>query len=316
MTYAYNVHRDWSWGEEENEASFAIVREHLGDASPRHVLVLGAGAGRLAYDLHMRTHATATVVLDFNPFLLLLARELTNGGSVELYELPLAPRSLDDCAVRRTLSAPVRCRDGLHYVLADAQRPPFAPSAFDVVVTPWLVDILPEPFGNLCRRINTLLRDGGQWINFGSLSFHVADPAQQYSSEECAEIIGASGFDAPRLADTTMPYLSSPASRHGRVEQVVSWSAIKRQAVHIAPQPELLPAWLGASDEAVPLLNVFRGQATATRVRAYILSLIDGRRSLREIVAMFDRQNLMTHEEAEATIRSLLARMYESSQRR
>lgn len=41
MTYAYNVHRDWSWGEAENEASFAIVRDHLGGASPRRVLVLG-----------------------------------------------------------------------------------------------------------------------------------------------------------------------------------------------------------------------------------------------------------------------------------
>ena len=103
MTYAYNIHRDWSWGREENDASFALVDAALAGAPPGRTLVLGAGAGRLAYDVHMRTSADATVVLDFNPFLLLLAQTITSGGTVGLYEFPRAPKSLDDCAVLRTL---------------------------------------------------------------------------------------------------------------------------------------------------------------------------------------------------------------------
>jgi hypothetical protein len=312
LTYAYNVHRDWSWGSAENEASFEIVRGALAGAPPGRTLVLGAGAGRLAYDWHMRTNADATVTLDFNPFLLLLARAVATGGSVELYEFPQAPRSLDDCAVLRTLTAAQACRAGLHYVLADAQRPPFAPATFDTIVTPWLVDILPEPFANLCRRVNALLRDGGRWINFGSLDFHVADPALKHSPEECAEIIGATGFDAPTLGNATLPYLSSPASRHGRVEQVLHWSAAKRHSVPAPARPALLPDWLTRSDVPVPLLDVFRTQAPATQIRGYILSLIDGRRSLHDIVALFDRQQLMTHEQATETIRALLVRMYQS----
>lgn len=313
MTYAYNVHRDWSWGDAENEASFEIVRAALAEAAPGKVLVLGAGAGRLAYDLHMRTQAEATVVLDFNPFLLLLADAVTRGGTVSLYEFPSAPKSLDDCAVLRTLAAERPCRPGLHYVLADAQRPPFAPGAFDTVVTPWLVDILPEPFANLCRRVNALLRNGGQWLNFGSLSFHVGDPALQHSPEECAELIAAAGFDAPSLADATLPYLCSPASRHGRIEQVLRWRAVKRQSTAPPARPQLLPDWLVDGREPVPLLDVFRTQAPATRLRGYILSLVDGHRSLSEIVDIFDREKLMPRDQAEATIRSLLVRMYQSS---
>ena len=312
LTYAYNIHRDWSWGAAENEASFAIVREALAGTSPGRTLVLGAGAGRLAYDVHMRTTADATVTLDFNPFLLLLARTVTTGGSVELYEFPRAPKSLDDCAVLRTLAAEQPCRPGLHYVLADAQRPPLAPGSFDTIVTPWLVDILPEPFANLCRRVNALLREGGRWINFGSLDFHVGDPALQLSPEECAEIIAATGFDTPKVGQTALPYLSSPASRHGRVEHVVSWSTAKRQAAPAPERPALLPDWLVRDDEPVPLLDVFRTQAPATQIRGYILSLIDGRRSLSEIVALFDRQQLMPHAQATETIRSLLIRMYQS----
>ena len=51
-TYYPNIHRDWCWGDAENDASFETLAAALRDAPPRRVLVLGAGAGRLAYDLH------------------------------------------------------------------------------------------------------------------------------------------------------------------------------------------------------------------------------------------------------------------------
>lgn len=315
MTYAYNIHRDWSWGHEENEASFEVVRRGLDGASPRNVLVLGAGAGRLAYDLHMRTASDTTIVLDFNPFLLLLAQRITRGESVELYEFPLAPRTIADVAVCRTLSAEQPCREGLHYVLADAHRPPFVKGGFDTIVTPWLVDILPEPFENLCRRINGLLADNGRWINFGSLSFHIADPTLRYSAEECAEIIGSNGFDSPMLHETAMPYLCSPASRHGRQEQVVSWCAIKRHDAVAAPEHEALPSWLVNGREPVPLLDSFQQHAVSTRIRAFTMSLIDGRRSLQDMARVFAEQKLMTQAEAEAAIRAALIKMYERSRR-
>ena len=316
MTYAYNIHRDWSWGKEENEASFAIVREALAGASPGKTLVLGAGAGRLAYDVHMRTDAEVTVVHDFNPFLLLLARRITAGESIELYEFPIAPKSIREHAVLRKLAAEQPCRDGLHYVLADAHRPPFAKGSFDTVLTPWLIDILPERFGTLCKRVNALLADGGRWINFGSLSFHLGDPALRYTKEECAEIIAESGFDAPLFTETSMPYLCSPASRHGRQEQVLGWTAVKQRDVPKAPRHKALPDWIVLGKDPVPLLDSFHMAAASTRLRAYILSLIDGRRSLNDIVALFDQQKIMTHEEAENAIRGLLVKLYEASQRR
>ena len=54
-TYYSNVHRDWSWGDEENDASLAQIRKVLRDDDAiGDTLVLGAGAGRLAYDVHMQ----------------------------------------------------------------------------------------------------------------------------------------------------------------------------------------------------------------------------------------------------------------------
>lgn len=314
-TYYGNLHRDWAWGADENAASLEIVVDRLGDHRPERVLVLGAGAGRLAYDLHESTSAEKTLALDFNPLLVWTAARIAAGETIELTEFPIAPIDAEHQAVQRQLAAPKPARDGLGFVVADAHRPPFAKDAFDVVLTPWLVDILPEPFDDLILRINALLADGGLWINFGSLSFHDANPALRYGPDECADIIAASGFDAPSMRDDTIPYMCSPASRHGRRERVLSWSARKIRAARKPPRHEALPDWLVRGRDPVPLTKSFETQAASTRIHAFLMSMIDGRRSLKDMAALCIEQKLMSPEEAEPALRSFLIRMYEDGRR-
>ena len=314
-TYYANVHRDWAWGEEENSASAAIVGGALRDAPAGRMLVLGAGAGRLAYDLHRRTNAALTVALDFNPLLALVAARVMRGTPLDLYEFPLAPIDLEHEAVLRTLAAPAPVDERFHYVLADAHRPPFARGSFDTVVTPWLIDILPEPFETFCTRINALLAEGGRWINFGSLSFHASEPALRYSLEECLAIVADMGFSTPAVREETIPYMCSPASRHGRREHVLCFTATKERKAKKPPRYEALPDWLVRGKDPVPLNDAFRSQAAATRVHAFIMSLIDGRRSLADIAQVFVEQRLMGRDEAEAAIRGFLAKMVDDSRR-
>src|SRR5262249_18728539 len=154
----------------ENAVSADIVDGLIADAAPQRVLVLGSGAGRLADDLHRRRSPALTVALEVNPLLVLLPAAMARGARLELYEFPLAPRGVAQHAVLRRRAAPEAAAPGFEHVLADAHRPPFRRGAFDLVLTPWLVDILPEPFEQLGARVNSLLADGGRWINFGSLS--------------------------------------------------------------------------------------------------------------------------------------------------
>jgi SAM-dependent methyltransferase len=314
-TYYANIHRDWCWGDAENDASFELLAAALDGAAPGRVLVLGAGAGRLAYDFHMRTAATCTVALDFNPLLLVVALHVARGESLELYEFPLAPRSAQEQAVLRTLTAPAPARPGLHYVLGDAHRPPFRLGAFDTVVTPWLVDILPERFDSLCARVNTLLGDGGRWLNFGSLSFHDPDPTARYGIEECVAALEENGFGGIATEEREIPYLSSPASRHARRERVVSWSARKERDVKKVPRYHALPDWLVRGTDPVPLSDSFKSQVMATRVHAFLMSLIDGRRSIKDMAKLVVEQRLMGAAEAEPAIRSFLIKMHDDSKR-
>ena len=315
-TYYANVHRDWCWGDEENAASLKQIRAVAGDSAELgKVLVLGAGAGRLAYDMHMQMDCTATVAMDFNPLLALIAQQLTQGKKLKLYEFPIAPRSLEDDAVLRTLAAPDVVTDNFHLVLADALRPPFAEAAFNTVVTPWLIDIVTEDLPVLAARINRLLADDGRWINFGSLAFSHPERARMYSPEESKAIVAESGFGDPYVSEATIPYMCSPASRHGRREKVFTFSAYKERDAERPARHRALPDWIVTGKEPVPLSPSFRSQAMTTQIYSFIMSLIDGKRSIRDMAVVLEKQKLMTRDEAEPAIRSFLTKMYDDSQK-
>lgn len=315
-TYYANVHRDWSWGDEENEASMKQLRSVLQDSAELgNVLVLGAGACRLAYDLHMGMDCTATIAMDFNPLLLLVARKIMQGDTLKMYEFPIAPRSLEDDAVLRKLAAPDPVRDGFHFVLGDVLRPPFAAESFDTVVTPWLIDIVTEDLPVFASRINALLKPDGRWVNFGSLAFASPERARRYSPEETKAIVAENGFSDPYVSEATIPYMSSPASRHGRQERVLTFSAYKERSTDRAPRHRALPDWIVTGEEAVPLTPSFRSQAMTTQIYAFIMSLIDGKRSIKDMAIVLEKQKLMTRDEAVPAIRSFLTKMYDDAQK-
>lgn len=313
-TYYPNVHRDWSWGEEENQASLKQIRAVLHDhAALGNVLVLGSGAGRLAYDIHTELDCASTTAMDFNPLLMLIAKTVTAGANLNLYEFPIAPLSLEDDAVLRKLSAPTVVDENFHLVFGDALRAPFPDETFDTIVTPWLIDIISEDLPLLAARINAMLKDNGRWVNFGSLAFSSPERAHRYSPEETKAIVAESGFSDPYVSQATIPYMNSPASRHGRQERVFSFSAYKERKADRPERYKALPDWIVTGKEPVPLSSSFRQQAMTTQIYSFIMSLIDGKRSIKEMAIVLENQKLMTKDEAEAAIRSFMTKMYDDS---
>jgi N2227-like protein len=316
--YYVNLHRDWSWGDEENAASLAEIRALAGGnlRGFGRTLVQGAGAGRLAYDLHSEGDALLTVATDFNPLLLFAAREIFAGRPVELYEFPIAPRDVASHAVLRRLAAPAPARAGLELVAADALQPPFADGVFDTVVTPWFVDIIGEPMARVAARINLLLKPGGRWINFGSLAFSRAAFAERVTLEEVQELLPAAGFATPQVREASIPYMRSPASRHSRVENTVAWVTHKVGAPSEAPRQREIPDWLLQPDRPVPRTRAVEMQQVSSRVHAFLLALINGERSIRDMARVLVEQRLMSAQEAEASVRLFLARLHEESETR
>ena len=212
--------------------------------------------------------------------------------------------------------APRPARAGLLFALGDALRSPFRAASFDTLLTPWFIDIVPHDFAAICRQFSGLLRLGGRWLNFGSLSFAHRDAVACHGPDEIRTLLEANGFELQQVIERDLPYLRSPASRHGRIETVHAFAAIKRH--DSGPSVELanLPEWLADSAVAVPLLPYFQGQALANRIFAFVMALIDGQRSINRIAAYLVEQKLLLPEEAEAAVRSFLVALYEESRRR
>ena len=315
-TYYANVHRDWAWGSTENAAALKLVSGALGEAGdPDNLVILGSGAGRLAYDLHQQLRPALTLALDFNPLLTLIANRATSGRGTEFWEFPIAPRTLRDHAVLRTLIAPEPACEGFQLLLADALRPPLAAGSVDLLVTPWLVDILPEDFRHFAARVNGLLKPGGRWVSFGSLAFSQPDAAARYSLEEALAIVMDTGFAEPEVREDEIPYMCSPLSRHGRREVVVTFATTRAGTAARPPRARSLPDWLVRGTQPVPLMPAFQLQAMTTRIYSFIMGLIDGRRSVKDMARLLADQRLMTRDEAEPAVRTFLTKMYEDSQR-
>jgi N2227-like protein len=308
-SYYTNLHRDWVWGGEENARSAELVARALEAGAGQRLLVLGAGACRLAYDLHQALPLALTVALDINPLLLLAAQRLVSGGPLELYEFPIAPRSAEDQAVLRTLRAPAPARAGLELVFGDALDAPFAAQSFDRVLTPWLIDILDEDFLDFALRVNRLLAPGGRWVNFGSLAFPGRRPRARYSPEEITPLLAEAGFKVRESLDAELPYMRSPASRHARLETIYLFSAEKHSRAPRAPARPDTTAWLADCALPVPPLAELEVTALASRLQAFILALIDGRRSIDDIARYVTEQKLLAPDAARAAVHGLLARL-------
>jgi SAM-dependent methyltransferase len=316
FSYDANVFRDWCWGKRENEISIKAVTEILNGDTPQRLLILGSGAGRLAYDLHQQLGPELTVALDMNPLLATVSRKLFDGADVNLVEFPRAPIDASSVALPRTLQAPGPAADGLEVVLADAMRPPFVPGSFDLVVTPWLIDVVDVPPAEFLQRLNPLLEKDGCWIHHGSLAFTHADPLDRPDLIELKALAERNGFGDLASDEVTAPYLDSPVSRHARRESIVTLRARKAADIGELPRYQSLPDWLAKGRTPIPLLPAFQTQAMSTRIHAFIMTLVDGKRSLMDIAALLEEQQLMPKADAEIAIRGFLIKMFEEAVQR
>jgi len=231
VEYSYYLFRDWGWiGPETRENEQAL--DALGEVAPGafgRLLVLGAGAARLAYDMHRRRGATETAVVDIDPYLFVIAEAVVRGRPVRLTEASLNVLEASHVATAWTLSAPDGPLDEerFHFFLANGLQPPFADATFDTIVTPWFIDRVPTDLGAFLQTLRRLLRPGGRWLNQGPLLYPPETPlARRYSRDEVFDLAARAGFRIGRWRSASRPYLVSPLTGAGKIEQILTFEAV------------------------------------------------------------------------------------------
>ena len=279
--------RDWGWGahgDRENGIAADLVADAAGDRAPERILVLGAGAGRLAYDLHHRLRASTTLALDVNPFLSAVARRMALGDELVLAEFAVNHAAVERAVALRRLSAPAPARPGLDVVIADATRPPVRQGAFDSVVAPWFFDQLHRDTRDVLPGIHGALAEGGRLVVYGPLLHPRGKPLVRCHDEsELVELLGRGGFEVVSRRTLVVPYLHAPegSARH---EPVVVVAAERGAGTRGS-----LPAWLRGIDIPIPRRTALEPRRGRDPAAVAIASLVDGRRSVLAIASLLAR---------------------------
>jgi hypothetical protein len=316
-SYYDNIFRDWCWGDEENAHQLAAIESVSGAYLSEKIsaaLTIGAGGCRLAYDFHRKFAPTTSIALDINPLLMFAASRIVSGERVSLFEFPVAPVAEADFAVNQSCAAPsaLTAEDGFHFLFADGLNPPLLDNGFDVVLTPWVIDIIPQNLRDFALAVNRLVKPGGMWINTGSLAFFHRDPTWCYSEEEALELVERCGFEVLNAERRPLPYLQSPHSAHWRTEHVLSFSARKLEDVDDTRHYRYLPEWLIDTSVPVPSLEEFAIASSDHLLRAQILAAVDGKRSMEAIASALAREYGLRSTDALTAVRRILQSLYEA----
>jgi uncharacterized protein YbaR (Trm112 family) len=315
IEYYDHLLRDWAWDEEsdENARSRDLALRALGDDRRLgRTLVLGAGGCRLAYDLHMRCKPELTVALDISPLFLIAAKRVMFGNGLRLFEFPAIPRDRASACLERDLRAPAGSPARFHLLLADAFAAPLRPGAFDTVLTPWFIDIVPVDVRDTLGVIHGLLAPGGRWLNFGPLNYAKERPhAQRYLPDELAALIGLAGFELGDVAEAEIQLLGSGAAANGRTDRVLAFVARKPVTPPTPPAGDP-PSWLLFSHLPVPRFSGLDAYRPDHPVVATIVAAIDGKLTVRDLARVVVEKHGARADAAVAGTRALLSLVYQA----
>jgi carnosine N-methyltransferase len=214
------LHRDWCWLPEA-EAELARIEAALfaglrssGRRSPGAALVLGAGAGRIAWDMGgffdhvfatdsslMMAHQFQSVLAgDFESCALASTNARTGDDMVKGLRASIMPPERADSALVEER------RKRMTYFVSDALDVPLASASVAAIASVYFTDLVPlEP---LLGEVGRLLEPGGVFVHFGPLDYHFPDMAHHLSADEIKARFAAEGFIIRSEATVATRHLS------------------------------------------------------------------------------------------------------------
>lgn len=312
-SYFNNIFRDWVWGETENQIYLDLMKKNIQNEKGSTALVLGSGSGKLGWDLATHFNFKNIILLDINPLLLSISAWAFLKKNISLYEFPKNPIQQSNTSVLHSLNfSDINTSSNVFHVFADVSQPPFLEKSIDFIITPWLIDIVEEDFSTLSIRLNSLLKEQGQWINFGPLGFQKLEKSKNLVREEVEHYIHQAGFEITNDTELLSPYLQSPYSGQHRLEKLFVFLAKKKQHLAAPPPPSSLPKWLKDLSLPIPQFSKLIEVRLKNQIYSEILGAVDGKRSFTDLKNLMSLHYKMTNEQAKESLLTLLLRIYKS----
>jgi SAM-dependent methyltransferase len=252
-------HVDWSGPREPMRDMVAgNVSAYANDRDV--AVVVGCGAGALVGDLAERFGVVYGIDLSISA--LLLARRLLDGERMRAYLETARWRPVELCGRGRVA-------ENAQLIAGDAARLPLADASAQLVVTEYLLDIVPDP-GAVISEVNRVLEIGGLWINQG-LPFPLPDRSRflgRITGDEMPALLARFGFDGVEIERRSRVHLDVQAIdpwAHATIHKVLHAVARKTTALEPAADREALAGYFGDRSPAVlAMVPLLAGGVTLT----------------------------------------------------
>jgi SAM-dependent methyltransferase len=322
LGYFPNLSRDWGIGEPGFENENVLLFESIKSFFPSEwksepqrtaiqIAVLGCGAGRLPYDLAKAFPESKIVAIDINPLLLLAANKINSGERLKGIFPTFSPKDRMNPALEIELATPSGPAENLEFAFADVYSLPFSRESFDLVVTPWLVDILPRSFSHLTSSIAQIVKPQGKWINLGAWFFNFQNEEDNISLDEAIEIGGQSGWKSIGSQLIETPYLQSAVDSHRRFETMTGfiWERTPQQVSYeIKWRVSDKIEWISDPNLPIPRLPAFAQSVESLSTMSWVLSQVDGKRTLRDIASVLASSSGLDEAAAQEALESFFDR--------
>jgi SAM-dependent methyltransferase len=287
--YYHHILQDWAWESDVIEQRLTPILAAFNPTEVGAVLVLGAGAGRLSWELHKTWGAQITLATDINPLLLAVSHKLIKQREpFNFYELNSFPQiHLPLCANYLITPTPdlEDKQQNWFAMAADVWHMPIKPNSLDVILTAWFIDVHGGDNRVLISHIQQWLKPGGVWINSGPLLYPKAAPLEfKYGRDDLLELIELAGLELISEQINDHPHLKSPINARQQTEQVWTFCVCKSAELNPRSNPSLPPAWLIYHHLPVPKISTPPQQSHPLIDR--IIALADGAHSIDLICAL------------------------------
>lgn len=317
--YHCHIVRDWAW-QEDVSGSFQDQLRTLLKVWPKRgckrILVLGPGAGRVAWELHCELGQVDTTTLELNPALQLISNKLISGQVLPAFpETAVSPQSSVESSFKCWKLQSIqhtdrRLADSFHQLVGDFWQLEFVENSFDCIVTSWFIDAHGRDNREFLEKISRWLMPGGHWVNTGPLLYpQPLPPELKYSHRELRELCSLARFNIQSEDIDVKAHLPSPLSVKKQYEEI--WTACMQFEPNARSElsTEKFPDWFVL--HYLPIVKselLLKGEDP---IEGAVLDLIDGQRSINDISAIMT-QNLPTETDVKGALVAFFADMLPS----
>ncbi len=244
MVQDYYLERDWS-GNPDFEAEMYSRMEVIGQdiqmfvPDNESVLVLGAGTGRVAWELCPEFEQVYALDSTFSmpySFYTLLEQDISYNvvqASNVLYAQDRVRKQI--ASLKNTGVAAHACQqyaEKITYFMADATQIPLPDHSQSAIVSVYFTDVL--PLKTYLPEVIRVLKDGGLFIHFGPLVYHFSDESEMLTTDELLAIFEENGFQI--VSERQQPEVSAFAEGTMSTTRFINWMFTARKKEPVACQ--------------------------------------------------------------------------------